>query len=96
MTIIVERNDYHWTAWVFRNPCHEYTGATAAEAITKLLEANGMDLAFVPESVDPTLTRIELLIPTDPCPDCGGSGKYTGLNKIEDCGTCGGSGVRIW
>lgn len=28
----------------------------------------------------------------DPCPDCGGSGRYVGLNVVEDCGRCGGSG----
>ena len=42
------------------------------------------------------MTRMELRIPTDPCPDCKGSGKYTGLHTIEYCGTCGGSGARIW
>ena len=45
---------------------------------------------------DATLIRVELHIPTDPCPDCHGSGKYTGLHSIEDCSTCGGAGVRIW
>lgn len=29
-----------------------------------------------------------------PCPDCGGTGKYVGLDVVETCATCGGSGRR--
>lgn len=27
------------------------------------------------------------------CPDCRGTGRYIGLNAVESCGTCGGSGA---
>lgn len=84
MTIIVEQHLDHWDAWISGNPCHGYTGATAAEAATRLLEASGIDPSLVQATGDPTLTRMELLIPTAPCPDCKGSGKYTGLNTVED------------
>ena len=32
--------------------------------------------------------------PTDPpkCPECRGTGKYVGLNEVETCDRCGGSG----
>jgi DnaJ-class molecular chaperone len=33
---------------------------------------------------------------TNPCPDCGGSGRYVGLNVAEDCERCGGSGRVPW
>jgi len=26
------------------------------------------------------------------CSECGGSGEYVGLNAVEKCGACGGSG----
>ena len=26
------------------------------------------------------------------CPDCDGSGRYVGLNTVEVCGACGGTG----
>ena len=29
---------------------------------------------------------------TDNCPECGGSGRYVGLNVIEPCQCCAGSG----
>lgn len=95
MTIIVAQSFDHWTAWGSGNPCHGYTGETAAEAATLLLEANWINPTLVQATGDPTLPRMDLLIPTDPCPDCKGSGKYTGLNSVVDCRTCSGSGVRI-
>lgn len=30
-----------------------------------------------------------------PCDDCGGTGTYRGLWKVEDCETCGGAGEVI-
>ena len=27
------------------------------------------------------------------CPECDGSGRYVGLNLVEDCALCGGDGV---
>ena len=31
-------------------------------------------------------------IATTTCPDCGGTGKYQGFTRIENCNTCGGTG----
>ena len=73
-----------------------FGGDSAGIAATRFLEAKRTDPALVHAFGDPTLNSMELQIPTDPCPDCKRSGKYTGLNTIEDCGNCGGSGVRIW
>jgi DnaJ-class molecular chaperone len=28
------------------------------------------------------------------CPDCGGTGKYVGLNLVETCQACNGTGVQ--
>jgi len=61
-----------------------------------LLETQGIDPALAQPVGLPNLTRIELHNPTDPYLPWKGSGKYTGFNKIEDGGTCGGSGLRIW
>ena len=65
-------------------------------AASRSMQAHGINPPLAQPVGDTTLTWVELHIPTDPCPDCHGSGKYTGLNSIEDCRTCGGSGVRIW
>lgn len=96
MQIIVELLHGHWSAWFAAEPGSAFGGDTAAAAASRLLEANGINPSLAQPIGDPTPTRMELRIPTDPCPDCHGSGKYTGLNSIDDCRTCGGSGVRIW
>lgn len=45
------------------------------------------------------LDRVEFVsrhsLPRETCPDCGGSGKYVGLNAVEDCETCGGMGYQL-
>jgi len=35
----------------------------------------------------------EIVIPTETCKECKGSGKYVGFTVIDDCKECGGSGV---
>lgn len=96
MVIIIEQIDGHWSAWLDMEPHVSFGGDSAAVAATRLLEAKGIDPALVQAVGGPTTTRMELRIPTDPCPDCKGTGKYIGFNSIEDCRTCGGSCVRIW
>ena len=66
----------------------------ADAAASRLLEAHGINPSLAQAVGDPTLTRMELRIPADPCPDCHGSGKYTCLNSVEECGTYGRAGVR--
>ena len=60
--------------------------------------ANGLEVLRAVKEHAPKLPVPEAFqaIETDrvgkPCPDCGGSGQYTGLQKVEPCATCEGRG----
>ena|SRR3990167_3661085 len=94
-----EPEPIQWTAWFEDTPQVAFGGPTSSTAIIRLLdtfpkveryrleilrgseESGSMELALVPRQ-------------REECPDCGGSGKYTGLNAVEDCAACKGSGQR--
>lgn len=38
------------------------------------------------------IIRIDCGEPMEPCRECNGTGKYTGLTQVEDCRACGGKG----
>lgn len=91
--IIAEQRDDTWMAWQDSFPCLSFGGDTAVAAVSRLCEGVGID----PETLAgrySTLTRdrMEFTEASGPCPDCGGSGKYIGLNAVEDCATCFGVG----
>ena len=96
MVGVAEQHENHWSAWFESKPTVAFGGDTAAKAATRLLEAHGIDPSQVQASGNPTISRLELRISTAPCPDCGGSGKYIGLNSVETCKGCGGSRVMNW
>jgi hypothetical protein len=56
---------------------------------------------FEPDLEECRLNRVEIVLKDhwieqsrEPCPDCGGTGKYVGLNLIETCVSCRGLGTR--
>lgn len=83
----------YWLAWVEGRAETSFAGETSAKAMLRLVRAtpgvNINDLA-----VDNTDTKDGLLcyLVGNICPDCLGSGKYTGLNLVENCESCGGTG----
>jgi hypothetical protein len=94
--VITEQLLDHWSAWFEDDPLTAFGGDSAATVTTRLLESRGISPNCLIPAPNPTLTRMAFHLATDPCPDCKGTGKYTGLNTVEECGTCGGSGARIW
>ena len=91
--IIAEQQDGHWSAWQDSYPCLAYGGETAAAAVSRLCEAVEIDPATLAgRYTTVTRDRMEFTEATRVCPDCGGSGKYTGLIAVENCRTCGGGG----
>lgn len=95
MTRIIAEQDRsgHWTAWFADDPCHAYGGDTAATAVVRLLEASGGDsMAITADYSSSDQRHMEFVLGGDHCPDCCGSGLYVGLNAVEDCRRCCGSG----
>lgn len=100
---IVERDAAarRWKAWFDDEPQHICFADEALAAFDRLVDSRKTRL---PEpyqlKIDDRASRgghIEVLIwagdaTQQPCPTCGGSGKYVGLSVVEDCQTCGGAG----
>ena len=93
--IIAERHAGHWSAWRKDDPATALGGSDPAMAVKRL--CNTLDLNFKLIAADHAGCRTDHLefVVGDPCPDCGGSGRYIGLNAVEDCGTCEGVGRVI-
>ena len=84
----------HWSAWLESRPHEGWGGDTPATAVMRLLRAHGLSVALIAADYDPTHSERQVfrLKRGGVCPDCGGAGRYVGLNVVETCGTCGGSG----
>jgi hypothetical protein len=102
LRIIAEETHGHWSARLAHPSSHEsYGGANALDAVRRLI-ANfpqwGVSLDdFEPDWDNCSTTRIEMVFVRfsgDGCPDCGGTGKYVGLNLVEACLACVGTGVQ--
>jgi|GEM_PF-6412727 hypothetical protein len=90
--IIVEQLEGHWSAWQKSNPETALGGSDAVMAVKRLCTTIGLNVQSL--AVDRTECRadhLEFVVGTQ-CEDCGGSGQYVGLNTVEVCGACGGSG----
>ena len=100
LRIIAEENHGHWSAR-FDDPRFpdSYGGSDALGAIRRLVE-NSPHLGFVVDDFEPdwhecSNTRLVMVFVGEigePCPDCGGTGKYVGLHVIEPCQGCEGTG----
>ena len=90
--VVVTNTAGHWTAWQAGSPQVAFGGDTAAVAIRRLCEAAGIDgTQIVADHVRCSEDVMEFLVgEMDDCPDCGGTGRYVGLNVVEDCRVCGG------
>lgn len=93
--IIAEKDPQgHWSAWFAGNPCCAFGGEHPADAVKRLLHEYGHDPAMI--EADYTANReghMEFTIGAKVCPECGGSGKYVGLNAVDVCRACGGASI---
>lgn len=92
-TAIATKQNGHWTAWLVGSPHVAFGGGTPTSALLRLCEAtSGVDAdSYV---VDPSSSADGRLVfvSSGVCPDCGGSGRYVGLNDASYCNLCSGSG----
>ena len=91
MRIRAEQLHGHWTAWFVGHPENGFGGATLGHAISRLVEAAGLSVDDVANHANRTADRLAFVVGPQ-YPDCGGSGRYVGLNETGVCGTCGGVG----
>lgn len=102
--IIAEYNNGHWSARFANNSSPGCFGGPDAFAAMRRLLNNSPALHLTLDDFEPDLrmcrlSRVEMVLidrweesSGEPCPECGGSGKYVGLNAVEDCRACGGRG----
>lgn len=102
--VIVESDGHHWRAWFADDPADWTVGSLPGLALKRVLAAKS---EYVPDTykVRSDATRsteyhLEFLIgPEFPeaanCPDCSGSGEYTGFFVVEPCKRCDGSGFIV-
>jgi hypothetical protein len=87
-----------WSAWLENEPRQACGGMTAILAIRRWLLLNRERFpgpyAVVLEEQQSSLDRVVVRLTTPAaCGECGGSGKYVGLNLVEACKGCDGTGV---
>ena len=92
--IICHHTDNHWTASFADSPETAFGGEWPAEAIKRLVATvPGLDVENITADHDRSSDDRLVFVLGEVCPDCGGTGEYVGLNAVETCGVCGGSGV---
>lgn len=94
--IIAHRDHRHWSAWFADAPRDATCGTSPRHAVERLLNAHperGLTLdALVAEAGWERGKELRFLAPARrTCPDCGGSGKYVGLQAVDLCRTCRGN-----
>ena len=88
----------NWFAWYAARPNHASLGGTPQAAVRALLACSlGVegDWNLEPLRVGCIEARNEFevdLAANARCPECRGTGRYVGLEHVEDCVLCGGSG----
>ncbi|MCA9067893.1 MAG: hypothetical protein KDA84_03160 [Planctomycetaceae bacterium] len=103
MRIIAHHNNDHWSAQFANFPSLSeigtFGGPDAFAAMRRLLEnspARHLTLDdFEPHLAECRLNRVVMVLVDrwegsehESCPECGGTGKYTGLNTVEPCRVC--------
>ena len=94
MRIFCQQNEpNHWLAWVDGRSETTFGGETSAKAMLRLVRTiPGVNINDIVVDNEDTTDGLLCYLVGNVCPDCHGSGKYTGLHVIGDCETCGGSG----
>ena len=97
--ILIQRDprSNDWVARFKDDPNCHYRSASPEAALNGLLRRNlhKLPAQYGVAEVESNYWKglIEAVVfPKTACPDCNGSGKYVGLNVIEACATCGGTG----
>ena len=97
MRIICEKiESRQWCAWVEEDGGTTFSGETAAQAAERLIASlPGVTVdQVVPDNARSRVGRYVFVVGRI-CPDCDGSGIYTGLMETGDCRTCRGTGRTI-
>lgn len=102
LRIIAEDVHGYWTASFADSTSKEiYRGNDAMDAIQRLIDNSSrwhLQLEdFEPDWENCSAHHLEMVLVKPlrrrkPCPDCGGTGKYVGLNVVEPCAKCKGRG----
>lgn len=102
LRIIAEDVHGYWTASFAEASSHEiHRGRDAMDAIQRLIDNTSqwnLHLEdFEPDWENCSAHHLEMVLikplrRRKSCPDCGGTGKYVGLNIVESCATCEGRG----
>lgn len=98
MRYVAERDqDGIWTCYQEGSSELATGGATAATAFRHSCMIYGHDPEEF-ESIQKTPSRVTFFLKsaavTAPCSECGGSGRYVGLNLVDECAACGGNGIE--
>lgn len=92
-TVILEKRRDHWSATFEDHPELAFRGDHPVIALSRLLESldhfDPNSLVAVEERT--TDDRLVFIIGQE-CPDCHGTGEYTGLVEISNCTRCNGHG----
>jgi hypothetical protein len=92
MRIICEQLHGQWSAWIEGRSETAFGDRTYRGAVRRLAaEISGIDLTRIRRADESHPGRI-VFVCSEPCPECGGSGKYVGLLTVENCGRCRRSG----
>lgn len=95
--IIIGECHGQWYASFDDESNRAYGGDDAATALRRLLLASPhrpVDVDRLIRDAESRPGRIVFVIPAATCQECGGSGRYVGLQAVEACRRCGGSGAR--
>lgn len=91
MRLIAEKElNGHWSCHREGFPEEAAGGPSYMLSVKRFCERHGLDMLGL-SLVEKEPTRVVIRV-REACPDCKGTGRYVGLNMVEECGTCRGSG----
>ena len=93
--IICHRTGNHWSAWFADSPETAFRGESPESAMERLVATvPGLDVKNITADHEQSSDDRLVFVLGEVCSECGGSGEYVGLNAVETCGVCDGSGIH--
>ncbi len=90
-----------WNAWYENFVESSYGRSTPEEALGRLVQLDRLpdfepcNIELVAEESTDTQFVYSMTPARVVCPECGGTGQYTGLNTVETCSMCNATGVLV-